>query len=82
MNMKRRKEINSIVESGINIPNIRINPEFTTMYDLLRDAEKYLDRDEPDVCDSILTNLCDYIEYYKNRDRSKDRPVPPIGRVI
>lgn len=54
----------------ISIPPIPPKKEFTTMLELLRDAEKYDTSGEPEVSKKILSDLCDFILKYCAKNES------------
>jgi len=41
------------------------------MLEILKDAEKYDNQGEKNVSDSILTNLCEFIESYKAKNKER-----------
>ena len=49
----------------LQIPPIPPKKEFSTMLEMLRDAEKYDTESEKECRDTILTGLCEYIEKFK-----------------
>jgi len=62
----KRKEKTTIGALGqIQIPPIPPKKEFSTMLEMLRDAEKYDTENENECRDTILTGLCEYIERFK-----------------
>lgn len=54
----------------LNPPPPPLKKEFSTMKEMLKDAVKYDDAGEKDVSIQILTNLCEFIEHYKDGCRS------------
>lgn len=46
-------------------PPLPQKKQFSTMNELLRDAEKYDNEGEKEIRDIILTTLCEFIEKYK-----------------
>lgn len=62
----KRKQKTTIGALGpIQIPPIPPKKEFSTMLEMLRDAEKYDTENESECRDTILTGLCEYIERFK-----------------
>ena len=60
---KRKTTIGTLRQ--IQIPPIPPKKEFSTMLEMLRDAEKYDTENENECRDTILTGLCEYIERFK-----------------
>lgn len=53
--------------SRVEFTPITKKKEFQTMYEILKDAEKYDNANEKDVCISTLTILSEFIEKYKSK---------------
>ncbi len=64
----KRKEKTTIGELGLMLtPPVPPKKEFSTMLEMLRDAEKYDAESENECRDTILTGLCEYIERFKDK---------------
>lgn len=62
---KRKKQTTIGSLRQLQIPPIPHKKEFSTMLEMLRDAEKYDTENENECRDVILTGLCEYIERFK-----------------
>lgn len=67
----KRKNRNSITAKGVPfvLPQPPAKKEFETMLEILRDAEKYDNAGEYDVCNLTLNNLKQYIDKYTSTAR-------------
>jgi hypothetical protein len=54
----------------LKIPPMPKKKQFATMFEMLRDSEKYDNEGEKDVSIGMLINLCEFIERYKTGIRS------------
>ncbi len=66
MILKREEKVSHGGLGKVLIPLIPQKKQFSTMLEMLRDAEKYDNEGEKDVSDAMLTNLCEFIERYKD----------------
>lgn len=57
----KKKEVKTNIQGllGVSIPSKK---EYLTMFEMLRDAEKYDNEDEKECRDLILIGVCEYIE--------------------
>src|SRR5690606_13002947 len=53
-------------------PKSEQKKEFSTMFEILKDAEKYDEAGEKEVCKSMLETLKNYIDSYDSEDESID----------
>lgn len=62
---KRKQKISIGAVGLLQTPPTPPKKEFTTMLEMLRDAEKYDTENEKDCRDTILTGLSEYIDKFK-----------------
>ena len=55
----------------LELPPVPAKKEFSTMLEMLKDAEKYDSENENECRDVILNGLCDYIERFKSKSISE-----------
>ncbi|MBU0941738.1 MAG: hypothetical protein KKD36_09940 [Bacteroidetes bacterium] len=49
--------------------------EFQTMLEILRDAEKYDNGNDIEVRNVLLSTLCEHIEIFKTKSKTKSNPI-------
>src|SRR5690606_1355454 len=59
-------------------PKSEQKKEFSTMFEILKDAEKYDEAGEKEVCKSMLETLKNYIDSYDSEDESVKESNPPL----
>lgn len=62
---REKKVVSSIGGLPLELPPIPPKKKFETMFEILRDAEKYDSEGEKEVSDRTLAGLCEYIEQCK-----------------
>lgn len=68
---KPERDNTSFPPTMLNPPHPPMKKEFQTILEMVKDAEKYHRNNETDVCISVLSNVCAYIERFTSSCRQE-----------